>query len=32
MANFEDLKNIGKSVFEKGKEIGGKVIEQGGNN
>lgn len=30
MANFEDLKNIGKSVFEKGKELGGKAIEQGG--
>lgn len=30
MANLEDLKNIGKSVFEKGKELGGKAIEQGG--
>ena len=30
MANFEDVKNIGKSLFEKGKELGGKAIEKGG--
>ena len=30
MANFDDVKNIGKSLFEKGKELGGKAIEKGG--
>lgn len=28
MANFDDLKSIGKTVFEKGKELGDKAIEQ----
>ena len=30
MANFDNVKSIGKSLFEKGKEIGGKAIEKGG--
>ena len=29
MSNFKDLKNVGKSILEGGKEIGGKALEQG---
>ena len=30
MADMENLKKIGKDLFEKGKELGGKAVEQGG--